>query len=234
LTFKTKAFLTLGLILVLQKPEPPPKPAKNLTKPIAIKKPIPPPKPSNNAQADKISTDQIMFNVAEPVSDTLQRHKQLTSTLTKTEECKFFLRPVASPVEPDEELRVVRKSLSPTHYTSVTSSPVHFHRVNPEASQNAGKFYNKEVFREEQTWKSYDRTTPNALEFSHHLSQLESTSDSRAGTGRPKSSEFRQTISIDGTGRPKSMDIFHSVRNDSYDGNETEPKGKVHKIKIVK
>lgn len=223
----------------MKKPEPPPKPSKLLPKPVPMKKPIPPPKPTNQNPVDKYMTDRTSVRITEPISDTLQTHKQLTSTLTKKEEFKYYLRPVKCPVFPDEENLEVKRSesVSPVYYVSVTSPPtLHSHTPqNDDEDIEQYKFYNRETMREEQSWESFERNRPESIQFSRYVDQFESTTDSRRGT--QNSTDFtRQTFMSDGAGRPKSLDNHPAIPGEFNQDNNSvsQSQEKLHEITITK
>jgi hypothetical protein len=216
-----------------QKPIPPPKPTKFPSSPVKDVKSSP----------TKSSTEQVTFELEEPLSDSSFRQTQLTSTLTKTEECKFILRPVKSPAgeleleeDPDPDLQVRKSPMN--YFVSVTSPPVTTPTQfrSPEREQElvgSGRLW-KERLEEEKSLETFERRN----DFSSHSFETQrrgwpgTTTASTSGItpqtmevskGRPKSAEFGQSsVKVESTisypsgmkGRPKSTEFTHTVKTD--------------------
>jgi hypothetical protein len=132
-------------------------------------KPIPPPKPKFpsspvkdvKSSPTKSSTEQVTFELEEPLSESSFRQTQLTLTLTKTEECKFILRPVKSPAgeleleeDPDPDLQVRKSPMN--YFVSVTSPPVTTptqfrspEREQESAGSSSGRLWKEKRLQEE-------------------------------------------------------------------------------------
>jgi len=242
------------------KPVPPPKPI--LKKPVALvrepeqlsgaprMKPIPPPKPMKcfppvtSTMATGIEktksppttfTEQVTYDLEEPISDSLMRQTHLTSTLTKTEECKFILRPIKSPStglgESDEELQVRKSPLN--YFVSVTSPPITTSRIpvynrrpntaSPVDLSSESSTFNKTTFQEEKLLHTFEQSSSvESLQNSSTLTRADSPFSFRKSIPdpgfekskvRPKSEEFHsmvRTYSV-ASERPKSTE-FASTR----------------------